>query len=133
MKRLLVTILFCTLASTAVNAASDSAKPRVRTITAFVRLDRSSYEKQIDEAMKVLDAAKADFAKRGYETQTVRIVTQPFAELVQGLSDEQALTFLKSLDDLADKRGFMPNVGPAMLHDTDDPASMRLLAQVLST
>jgi hypothetical protein len=27
----------------------------------------------------------------------------------------------------------MPNVGPAMLHDTDDPAAMRLLAQALST
>jgi uncharacterized protein (UPF0210 family) len=132
MKRLLATILFCTLASAVVNAAADSAKPRVRTITAFVRLDRATYAEQVDDAMKVLDAAKADFAKRGYETQTVRIVTQPFAELVKGMSDTEALTFLKALDDLSDKRGFMPNVGPAMLHDTDDPASMRLLAQVLS-
>lgn len=132
MKRLLATVLVSMLAFATADAAADSTKPRVRTITAFVRLDRATYEKQIDDAMKVLDAAKADFAKRGYETQTVRIVTQPFAELVQGMSDEQALTFLKALDDMSDKRGFMPNVGPAMLHDTDDPASMRLLAQVLS-
>jgi hypothetical protein len=40
--------------------------------------------------------------------------------------------FLQSLDDLAQKRDFMPNVGPAMLHDADDPAAMHLLAQVLS-
>ena len=81
----------------------------------------------------MLLAAKNEFAKRGYETQTLRIVTQPFAELVKGLSDAQALTFLRSLDDLSQKDGFMPNVGPAMLHDTDNPAAMHLLAQVLST
>ena len=98
-----------------------------------MNLDRSTYEKQIDETMKVLNAAKAEFAKRGYETQTVRIVTQPFAELVKGLPDKEALAFLRSFDDLSQKKGFAPNVGPAMLHDTDDPAAMRLLAQALST
>jgi uncharacterized protein (UPF0210 family) len=126
-------VLFSALASTAAHAAPDASKPKVRAITAFVRLDRSTYEKQIDEAMEVLNAAKAEFAKRGYETQTVRIVTQPFAELVNGLGDQEALAFLRSLDDLSQKDGFMPNVGPAMLHDTDDPAAMHLLAQMLST
>src|SRR5205809_699412 len=129
MNRLLTAILFLCLGAVA-SAATDAARPKVRSITAFVRLDRASYEKQIDEAMKVLDAAKAEFAKRGYETQTVRIVTQPFAELVKGLDDGQALAFLRALDDLSQKDGFMPNVGPAMLHDSDDPAAMKLLAQV---
>jgi hypothetical protein len=63
----------------------------------------------------------------------VRIVTQPLAELVNGLSDAEALAFLRSLDDLSQKDGFMPDIGPAMLHDSDDPAAMHLLAQVLST
>src|SRR5258705_9737400 len=102
MKYLIAFFLSCALLSTAApaaHAAPDAAKPNVRAITAFVRLDRSSYEKQIDEAMQVLNAAKAEFAKRGYQTQTVRIVTQPFAELVKGLSDKDALTFLRSLDD----------------------------------
>jgi uncharacterized protein (UPF0210 family) len=129
----LIAILFCVLVATAAPAAPDASKPKVRAITAFVRLDRSSYEKQIDAAMQVLNAAKAEFAKRGYETQTVRIVTQPFAELVKGLSDKDALAFLRSLDDLSQKDGFAGNVGPAMLHDTDDPAAMHLLAQMLST
>ena len=62
MKRLLATLLLCTFAFAA-HAAPDVAKPKVRAITAFVRLDRSSYEKQIDEAMTVLNAAKADFAR----------------------------------------------------------------------
>jgi uncharacterized protein (UPF0210 family) len=133
MKRLIATVLLCMFAASAVHAASDVAKPKVRAITAFVRLDRSSYEKQIAEAMTVVNAAKAEFARRGYETQTVRIVTQPFAELVKDLSDQDAFAFLRSLDDLSQKDGFAPNVGPAMLHDTDDPAAMQLLARVLST
>ena len=133
MTRLITAIILCALASVTAHAAADESRPNVRTITAFVRLDRSMYERQIEEAMRVLSAARAEFARRGYATQTVRIVTQPLAELVKGLSDTQALSFLRSLDDLSQKDGFMPNVGPAMLHDTDDPAVMRLLAQVLST
>jgi uncharacterized protein (UPF0210 family) len=133
MKHLIPALLLSVFAAGAVHAASDAAKPKVRAITAFVRLDRSSYEKQIGDAMTVLNAAKAQFAARGYETQTVRIVTQPFAELVKDLSDQEALVFLRSLDDLSQKDGFAPNVGPAMLRDTDDPAAMHLLARVLST
>jgi uncharacterized protein (UPF0210 family) len=129
----LVLAFLAALVSTTANAAPDAAKPKVRTVTAFVQLDRARYEAQIVETMKVLNAAKAEFAKRGYETQTVRIVTQPFAELVKGLNDKDALAFLRALDDLSQKQGFMPNVGPAMLHDTDDPAAMHLLAQALST
>lgn len=133
MKRLIVSFRLFTIVVPAAYAASDPARPKVRTITAFVRLDRSNYRQEIDSAMTVLTAARAEFLRHGYETQTVRIVTQPFAELVNGLSDQGALSFLRSLDDLSQKEGFMPNVGPAMLHDTDDPAPMRLLARVLST
>jgi len=133
MKRLIATVLLGLFTAGEVHAASDVAKPKVRAITAFVRLDRSSYEKQIAEAMTVLSAAKTEFAKRGYETQTVRIVTQPFAELLKDLSERDALAFLRSLDDLSQKDGFAPNVGPAMLHDSDDPVAMHLLARVLAT
>ena len=133
MTRLISAVLLLAFATIPAHAAAETTKPNVRAITAFVRLERATYEKQIDEAMKVLNAAKAGFAKRGYQTQTVRIVTQPFAELVKGLSDQDALVFLKKLDDLSQKDGFAPNVGPAMMRDADDPAAMHLLAQVLST
>jgi len=131
MKRLFASLMILVLAHAVAHAAPDTAKPNVRAITAFVRLDRVSYEKQVDEAMTVLNAAKNEFAKRGYQVQTVRIVTQPLAELVSGLNEAQALAFLKSFDELSVKQGFMPNVGPAMLHDADDPATMRLLGRAL--
>jgi uncharacterized protein len=132
MNRLITFLLLCVFTAPAVHAAPEGAKPKVRAITAFVRLERSSYETQIAETMTVLKTAKTEFAKRGYETQSVRIVTQPLAELVKGLSDQDALAFLRSLDDRSQQEGFMPNVGPAMLHDSDDPAAMHLLARALS-
>ncbi len=132
MKRLFA-VLACLIAVSSAQASPDAAKPNVRAITAFVRLDRANYEQQVDEAMAVLNAAKAEFARRGYQTQTVRIVTQPLAELVKGLDETQALAFLKAFDELSVNKGFMPNVGPAMLHDSDDPATMRLLAKAIGT
>ena len=53
MKRLTAAILLCTLVSAAYGA-TDAPKPKVRAITAFVRLDRATYEKQIDEANDVI-------------------------------------------------------------------------------
>ncbi len=113
--------------------AQDYTRPKVRAITGFVRLDRATYGQQISEAMAVLKEAKAEFEKRGYQVETLRIVTQPLSELVSGQSDAEALAFLKALDDLSVKENFLPNVGPAMLRDSDDPRTMHLLAQALST
>jgi uncharacterized protein len=108
-------------------------KPKVRAITAFVRLDWATYGQQINEALKVLRAAKSELEKQGYRVETVRIVTQPLAALVRGQSEAQALEFLKALDDLSVKESFLPSVGPAMLRDTDDPGTMHLLAKILTT
>jgi uncharacterized protein (UPF0210 family) len=109
------------------------SKPKVRAITGFVRLERADYAAQIAQSLAVLRAAKGEFEKQGYEVETIRIVTQPLAELVSGQSDGDALAFLKALDDLSAKEKFIPNVGPAMLRDSDDPHTMRLLAQALSS
>ncbi len=121
------------LAGFALAQPAGYTKPKVRAITAFVRLDRATYIKQVDEALKVLKAAQGEFEKQGYQTETLRIVTQPLAELVAGQSDAEALKFLKEFDDLSAKEGFLPNVGPGMMRDSDDPRTMHLLAQVLST
>jgi uncharacterized protein len=125
-------LLFCA-AWTAPASAQGGSKPKVRAITGFVRLDRAQYDKQITEALAVLRAAKHEFESQGYEVESLRIVTQPLGELVKGQSDTEALAFLKSLDDLSAKEKFLPNVGPAMLRDSDDPRIMRLLARALST
>ncbi len=109
------------------------ANPRVRTITGFVRLDRRTMQTQLADTLTVLRSAKTEFESSGYEVQSLRIVTQPLAELVAGLSEPDALAFLTQLDQLAAKENFIANVGPAMLHDTDDPATMHLLERMLST
>ena len=113
--------------------AADYTKPKVRAITAFVRLDPTSYVKQISDALIMLRAVQSQFAEEGYETETIRIVTQPLAELVQGQPESQALAFLKSLDDLGEKENFIPNIGPAMMGDKDDPRAVRLLEKALLT
>src|SRR5450755_2020093 len=112
--------------------AQTYTKPNVRAITAFVRLEPATLDRQIAEALNVLRAAQGDFAQRGYNTETIRIVTQPLAELVSGQSDDVALQLLKAIDDLSAKEGFIPSVGPAMMRDSDDPHIMRLLEKALS-
>jgi uncharacterized protein len=113
-------------------SAQPHSNPKVRTVTAFVRLDRSTWQKQIADALVVLRKAKSNFESSSYEVQSLRIVTQPLAELVSGLSEDQSLAFLKQFDQLAAKENFIANVGPAMLHDTDDTATMHLLERMLS-
>ena len=115
------------------SAPIPSSNPKVRAITGFVRLDRATYQKQIAEALVVLRRVKAEFESSGYEVETVRVTTQPLAALVAGISEDQALAFLAQLDALSVKENFLPNVGPGMLNDTDDPATMHLLERALST
>jgi hypothetical protein len=124
-------LLAVALAATA--QTPDFTKPKVRAITGFVHLDRANYAKQIAETLAVLRKAKGEFEKQGYEVQTIRIVTQPLGDLVTGQSDTDALAFLKALDNLSAKEDFIPNVGPAMLRDADDPHAMQLLAEALSS
>jgi len=113
--------------------APDYTWPKVRAITAFVTLERASYARQVAGTLAVLREAQRDFERAGYTVQSVRIVTQPLAELVRGESDGEALAYLEALDQLATRENFLPNVGPAMLRDGDDPHTMQLLAQALSS
>ena len=106
-------------------------RPKVRTLTAFVRLDRASYRVQVEDALHMLRAAKAAFANAGYEVETLRITSQPFPEYVGGLTAEQALAFFRDYDQLARREGFTPDIGPAMSKDTDDAKQADLLAQIL--
>jgi uncharacterized protein (UPF0210 family) len=105
-------------------------KPRVRAITAFVSIDRSTYAKQIQDTLAMLRKAKSAFEKGGYEVQTIRITTQPFPQYTRGITKAEALELFKRLDDLSKKEEFLANVGPAMLNDQDDSA-IDLLADIL--
>jgi uncharacterized protein (UPF0210 family) len=121
------------LAAQTSSVSTASSPPKVRAITGFVRLDRETYQKQIVDALVVLRRVKAEFESSGYEVETVRLTTQPLAELVAGMPEDQALAFLTRLDQLSVRENFLPNVGPAMLQDSDDPATMHLLERALST
>jgi uncharacterized protein (UPF0210 family) len=115
------------------SSTSTASNPKVRAITAFVQLDQGKYQEQIAEALVVLGKAKGEFESAGYLVETVRVTTQPLGELVAGMPEEQALAFLARLDQLSAKKDFLPDVGPAMMHDSDDPATMHLLERALST
>jgi uncharacterized protein len=119
------------LALSGMATAGDYTKPKVRAITAFVRLVPATYESQIKDALVVLREIQAQFSKEGYDTETLRIVTQPLSELVQGQTETQALAYLKNIDGIGAKENFIPNVGPAMMGDADDPRAMRLLEKAL--
>ncbi|MFZ0884069.1 MAG: DUF711 family protein [Candidatus Acidiferrales bacterium] len=120
-------------ASIRVRAAEPAAtKPKVRAITAFVRLDRTTYQAQIQDALQFLRTAKAAIEKSGYEVETLRITTQPFPEYTRGLSDDQVLAFFHDYDALAAKEGFDAAIGPAMSKDTDDPHEAELLGKVIA-
>ena len=133
LRHMLTWAVLLTVAAVAAVQAQTYTKPKVRAITGFVRLDRATYAQQIAETLTVLRAAKEEFARQGYEVETIRIVTQPLAELVSGMPEAQALAFLKVFDDLSVKEDFLPSVGPGMMRDSDDPSTMRLLEKALST
>ena len=131
--RLAALALLLAVACAATAQAQDYTRPKVRAITAFVSLERTSYARQIAATLAVLHEAQHDFEQQGYTVESVRVTTQPLAELLRGQSDKEALAFLKALDELAAKENFLPNIGPAMLRDGDDPHTMQLLAQALSS
>jgi uncharacterized protein len=111
---------------------ASERKPRIRTITAFVRIDSSQYRQQIEEAVTVLRQGKAAFEKGGYEVQTIRITTQPFTQYVGGRSTAEALNFFKSLDEMSKTDSFLLNIGPLTLADASDATKVELLGQVLA-
>jgi len=128
---LLALTLICA-AGSATRAAEPPAKPKIRAVTAFVRLDRAQYKTQILETLVFLRKAKAAYEKSGYEVQTIRITTQPFPEYTKGLSPEQVLEFFREYDALAVKEGFDASIGPAMMKDSDDAGEAELLGIILS-
>ena len=111
--------------------APANPKPHVRTITAFVTLDRSQYQLQFAETAKFLGYAKTVFESRGYTVETLRIVTQPFPDYTKGLSTDEAVRFFKNLDGLADQHHVRLNIGSAYLAGNDGDAQADLLAAVL--
>lgn len=112
--------------------APAPAKPKIRTITAFINLDRALYPQQLTDTLDFLQKAKAVYEKSGYEVQTLRIATQPFPEYTRDLSDVETFKFLRTLDHFAESQDFLISVGPAMQKNGDDVRLAALLANALA-
>jgi hypothetical protein len=126
-------VLLAALVLAAVVApASAQGKPKIRAITAFIRLDTSQYKQQIADTLIMLRKAKARFELAGYEVQTIRITTQPFTEYTRGMAKKDVLAFFHEFDDLAKRENILVGIGPALMSDTDDPGQAQLLAEILS-
>jgi uncharacterized protein (UPF0210 family) len=136
MKRIALSVILAMsvlISAYAAPTPAPASNPKVRAITGFIRIDPQNYKKQVADALVVLRKAKSEFEVSGYQVETLRLTTQPLAELVAGMPEDQALALLGQLDQLSVKEDFIPNVGAAMLHDSDDPATMHLLERALST
>lgn len=124
--------LLVLMAKSALSAEGKPAKPKVRAITTFVRLDPLRYEAQLEGAVSLLRQAKAAYERRGYEVETLRVTTQPFSELVRGMSEQQVTQFFHDLDMAAGKDGYIVSLGPAMSLASDPSGPAELLARVLA-
>jgi uncharacterized protein len=131
-RTLLVTSLLVSYGLTQLPARGQYRKPRIRTITAFVRIEPSQSRSQIEQTADMLRQAKAAFEKRGYEVQTTRITTQPFSQYVGVRSTTEALDLFKDLDNLSKKDAFLLNIGPLTATDLADATKLELLNLALA-
>lgn len=120
------------LLGTLVTPAPAAEKPKVRAITAFIRLDTAQYQQQVADTLTMLRSAKARFELAGYEVQTIRITTQPFTEYTRGMSKQNILAFFHDFDTLAKKENILIGIGPALISEKDDPGQAQLMAEILS-
>ena len=131
-KRLLAALVLLIASGLPALRAADHAKPKVRAITGFITIDAKSYPAQIQETVTFLSHVRDAVKAAGYDVAGIRISTQPFPEYTRALSRTDALAVLHGIGDLAATLRFGPNIGPAMLTDTDDTAPADLLADILS-
>jgi len=129
----LAVIVFACSNARAQQTPPATPKTKIRAITAFVRLERGSYQIQMDEAIKFLKIAKTTFESRDFTVQTLRIATQAFPEYTQGMSRDEALQFFKNLDSVAQSENIRLSIGPAYLSGKDGDAQTDLLTEVLKS
>jgi len=124
-------LIFTLIAPAAQKNPSEHPKTKIRAITAFVRIERGSYQIQVSEAVKFLKIAQTTFESRDFTVQSLRIATQPFPEYTQGMSHDEALQFFKDLDGVMQNEHVILSIGPAYLSGKDGDAQADLLADIL--
>src|SRR5215470_17958409 len=111
MRRLI--LVFLVLATASFAQQPPSTAPKVRAITAFVRIERQNYRRQIGEALQFLRSAKSAYETAGLEVETIRVTTQPFPEIIAGIPESDAVALFRELDQFAARENFLLNIGPA--------------------
>ena len=124
--------LLLALAATSFTYAADS-RPKVRAITAFIRIDAQNYQAQVADAVKFLSAARSDYQAAGFEVQTIRIVPQPLAEYIRGMKHADAVSMIRKYGEAAVKLGARPNLGVLMLDAAEDRFATDVAIDVFAT
>ncbi|HET9833999.1 MAG TPA: DUF711 family protein [Vicinamibacterales bacterium] len=132
LKRVLCGLVLVAVALAPAIRADATVKPRIRAITGFITIDAKSYASQIQEAVTFLSQVRDAVKAAGYDVAGIRISTQPFPQYTRELNRTDAMAVLHGINDLAATLRFAPNVGPAMVKDTDDTASVDLITDILS-
>jgi uncharacterized protein (UPF0210 family) len=107
-------------------------RPKVRAITAFIKIDAAHWEAQVGEAVKFLNWAREEYKASGFEVETIRVVPQPLAEYTRGMTHSDAVAMLRKYGELARTLGFSPNMG-AILVDGEDPLPVDIAIEVLAS
>lgn len=126
MRKVVPALVLAALAS-----AADS-RPRIRAVTAFIEIDAHNYAAKIEETQKFLAGAKDAFNRAGFDGAGGRITTQPFPLYTKNLRRADAVELIRKIRAIASKGHSGINIGPAMIHDSDDTAPVALLADVLA-
>ena len=105
----------------------------MRAITAFLRIDAKNYEAQLGEAVKFLNAAREDYRASGFEVSTIRVVTQPLAEYIKGMTHADAVALLRKYGETAAKLGATPNLGAVMIDENEDRFAVDVAIDVFAS
>jgi uncharacterized protein len=103
---------------------------KIRSITGFLAPKRELTGAQIGPLAKLAEEAKAAFTRAGYEVQTTRLATTPFAQWVKPLTQSQAVEAAVAAEAQIAKHGFgYISLGPAL---PDLPESFSFVTDMLA-
>jgi uncharacterized protein len=93
---------------------------RIRTITAGISVSSLSDTISINDAISFLQKARAEYVRKGYDVQTIRVVTQNIYEYLGDRSYNEAIPFLKAIDRIAVREEVALSIGELLPPDQYD-------------
>jgi len=113
-------------------ATPAASRPRVRTITAGLRLTDRRDMHRVESALGFLKRGKRAFEEAGYEVETLRIATDPWAA-VDSKQRETLASDLQTLDRLVTESGAVASIGPVLIENRADPSLPVWIAELVRT